>query len=293
MQGKIIKGIAGFYYVYAEGLGELECRAKGVFRSRNEKPLVGDNVEVSVLDEEKRIGNITAILERKNSLIRPASANVDQAVVIFAAAEPEPNLNLLDRFLVMMERERIETIICFNKKDLAGDEKTERMCAVYRPAGYPVYGISLKKEEGLLEMKSLLDGKTTILAGPSGVGKSTFTNYIDPEAEMETGAVSLKIKRGKHTTRHTELFHIGPNTFLLDTPGFSSLYLPDMEKEELKEYFPEFSELSERCRFGGGCVHIGEPGCAVKDAYGQGSIAKERYENYRLLYEELKNKKRY
>lgn len=292
MQGKIIKGIAGFYYVYVQGFGEIECRAKGIFRNRNEKPLVGDDVELSVLDETHKTGNITKILERRNSLIRPAAANVDQAVVIFAAAEPEPNLNLLDRFLIMMEREQIPSVICFNKKDLAGSEKTAAMCGIYQKAGYPVYGISLTEGESAEELKGLLNGKTTILAGPSGVGKSTFTNLIQPEAEMETGAVSEKIKRGKHTTRHTELFYVEEDTFLLDTPGFSSLFLPDMEKEELKNYFPEFVRFEEKCRFGG-CVHIGEPDCSVKAAVASGIIAKERYDNYRLLYEELKNKKRY
>ena len=292
MQGKIIKGIAGFYYVYAEGLGEVECKVKGVFRSRNEKPLVGDNVELTVLDEEKKTGNIVRILERRNALIRPAAANIDQAVVVFAAADPQPNRNLLDRFLVMMEREGIDTVICINKQDL-NEEEAQSMKLAYESAGYDVCVTSLLAGEGAEEIRKRLTGKTTVLAGPSGVGKSTLTNRIHPEAEMETGSVSDKIRRGKHTTRHTELIYVEKDTFLMDTPGFSSFYIPDMEKEELKEYFPEFTEYADECRFGGGCVHIGEPDCAVKQALAEGKIDKERYENYRLLYEELKQKKRY
>ncbi|HIU66635.1 MAG TPA: ribosome small subunit-dependent GTPase A [Candidatus Caccomorpha excrementavium] len=291
MTGKIIKGVAGFYYVYTESCKEVECRARGIFRNRNEKPLVGDNVELEILDEKTGTGNITRLLKRRNELIRPAAANIDQAAVIFAAACPSPNRGLLDRFLIMMERENIKTIICINKSDL--EEKTAAcLKRIYTGAGYEVLIMSMVTGAGIARLKELLKGKTTILAGPSGVGKSTLTNQIQPGARMETGQVSEKIQRGRHTTRHTEIIPVDEETFLLDTPGFSSLYLPDMDKEELKEYFPEFAPYAGQCRFGG-CAHLEEPDCAVKNAAGIGLIGAERYESYRQMYEELKNKKRY
>ena len=292
MQGKIIKGIAGFYYVYTEEYGVLECKAKGIFRKENIKPLVGDDVELELLSEDELTGNITEILERKNELIRPAVANIDQALVIFSITHPEPNLNLLDRFLLMMQTQDLPVIICFSKQDIAGEEQQEQLQRIYGNIGYKVMFISAKEEQGVEAVLELLKGKTTTVAGPSGVGKSTLINCICPEALMETGDISRKIERGKHTTRHSELFHVCKDTFIMDTPGFSSLGIFDLEKEELKDYYPEFVEFEDECRFRG-CVHMEEPGCAVKAALENGSISKERYENYRLLYEELKRKKKY
>ena len=225
MKGKIIKGIAGFYYVHDGRSKIYECKAKGVFRNRNIKPLVGDDVEFMVLDEKEGTGNIDAILPRKNKLIRPAVSNVDQAVVVFAVTEPLPNLNLLDRFLVMMERQEIPVIICFNKIDLSGGKEIEELRAIYGPAGYTLHFISTYEAAGLEKLHELIAGKTTVLAGPSGVGKSSITNFLQPEARMETGVVSEKIKRGKHTTRHSELFFVENGTYMMDTPGFSSMYL--------------------------------------------------------------------
>ncbi len=292
MQGKIIKGIAGFYYVYTEEYGILECKAKGIFRKENIKPLVGDNVELELLSAEEFTGNITAILERKNELIRPAVANIDQALVIFSITHPEPNLNLLDRFLLMMQTRDLPVIICFSKQDIAGEEQQAQLQRIYGNLGYKVMFISAKEEQGVEDVLSVLKGKTTTVAGPSGVGKSTLINCICPEALMETGDISRKIERGKHTTRHSELFHVCKDTFIMDTPGFSSLGIFDLEKEELKDYYPEFVKVEDECRFRG-CVHMEEPGCAVKVAVENGNISKERYENYRLLYEELKRKKKY
>lgn len=292
MEGKIIKGIAGFYYVH-DGHSEIyECKAKGIFRNRNIKPLVGDDVEFTVLDEKEKTGNIDAILPRKNRLIRPAVSNVDQAVVVFAITEPMPNLNLLDRFLVMMERQEIPVIICFNKIDLSGEAEIERLKAIYGPPGYPLHFISTYEESGLEELHRLIAGKTTVLAGPSGVGKSSITNYLQPEARMETGVVSEKIKRGKHTTRHSELFFVEEGTYMMDTPGFSSMYIEDLEPNELKDYFPEFSAYEDECRFLG-CIHVGEKVCGVKTAVAKGKIDRSRYDNYLLLYQELKDKRRY
>ena len=292
MKGKIIKGIAGFYYVHDGRSKIYECKAKGVFRNRNIKPLVGDDVEFMVLDEKEGTGNIDAILPRKNKLIRPAVSNVDQAVVVFAVTEPLPNLNLLDRFLVMMERQEIPVIICFNKIDLSGGKEIEELRAIYGPAGYTLHFISTYEAAGLEKLHELIAGKTTVLAGPSGVGKSSITNFLQPEARMETGVVSEKIKRGKHTTRHSELFFVENGTYMMDTPGFSSMYIEDLEPNELKDYFPEFSEYEEECRFLG-CIHVGEKVCGVKTAVADGKISRSRYDNYLLLYKELKDKRRY
>jgi len=293
MTGKIIKGIAGFYYVH-DGVSRIyACKAKGVFRKRGVKPVVGDNVEFTVLDEAEGEGNIDEILPRRSELIRPLSANVDQALVVFAAARPQPNLNLLDRFLVMMQVRGIPARICFNKTDAADEETLGFFRGIYERAGYPVHLISVKEENGIEEIRAVLRGKTTILAGPSGVGKSSLTNVLLPEAVMETGSISEKIQRGKHTTRHAELFCVEENTYLMDTPGFSSMYLEDLEEGELKYCFPEFERHEAACRFGADCVHIGEPVCGVKQAVKDGVIAESRYENYKLLYQELKQRRKY
>ncbi|MGN0158136.1 MAG: ribosome small subunit-dependent GTPase A [Brotaphodocola sp.] len=293
MTGKIIKGIAGFYYVHDRHDKVYECKAKGIFRNRGIKPVVGDDVIFTVLDEEKQEGNIDEILPRKNVLIRPASSNVDQALVVFSIMQPDPNLNLLDRFLIMMMAQEIPVTICFNKVDLNCDEKKDAYRKIYEKAGYTVLFTSTYENEGMEAVRDLLRGKTTILAGPSGVGKSSLTNRIQPEAAMETGSISEKIKRGKHTTRHAELFCVEPDTYLMDTPGFSSMYLEDMEANELKDYFPEFEHYACDCRFGADCVHIGEPVCGIKSALSAGELSQSRYDNYKLLYQELKNKKKY
>lgn len=292
MRGKIIKGIGGFYYIHTGDAGVYECRAKGIFRREGQKPLVGDNVEMSVLDETNKVGNVDQILPRKNALIRPAAANVDQALVVFAAASPKPNLNLLDRFLICMRQERIPVKICFNKTDLAEPGEIEKLADVYENCGCPVMTVSVREREGLDQIREELRGKTTVVAGPSGVGKSSLTNFLQPEAAMEVGEVSRKIDRGKHTTRHTELIWIEKDTYFLDTPGFSSLYLKGMEWNRLKDYYPEFGPYENFCRFQG-CVHISEPDCAVKEALEKGEISRLRYENYLLLAEELKSQRRY
>ena len=292
MQGKIIKGIAGFYYIYAENDEVYECKAKGIFRKDNRKPLVGDNVEIEVLDEQEKEASVTAILPRKNSLIRPAVANVDQAFVIFAMENPKPNFMLLDRFLIMMEKENVPAVICFNKKDLATEEELEFLYETYKSCGYQVILSSTFNGEGLEEIREILKGKTTVVAGPSGVGKSSITNALQENVQMETGEISKKLKRGKHTTRHSQVIPVGKDTYLMDTPGFSSLYLTDIEEQELKDYFPEFREYEDQCRFQG-CRHIHEPGCAVKEALSNHKISSLRYEDYLGLHEEIKEKRRF
>ena len=291
MKGKIIKGIAGFYYVDVVESGIYECKAKGIFRKDKMKPLVGDNVEIEVLDSSGMTGNLVKILPRENQLIRPAAANVDQALVIFAVRQPEPNLGLLDRFLTAMEQQDIPVVICFNKKDLANGDELDNISNIYSGCGYRVLTVSAEKEEGIDQVRQILEGKTTVVAGPSGVGKSSLTNLLQEEVNMETGEISKKLKRGKHTTRHSQLITVGAHTYLMDTPGFSSLFVDGMEKEELRMYFPELRRYEGECRFQG-CVHVNEPDCRVKEAVKEGKISRERYESYVGLYEELKEKEK-
>ncbi len=292
MQGKIIKGIGGFYYVYVEHAGLYECKAKGAFRNQKMKPMVGDHVEIQVLDEEKKLGNMVEILKRNNVLIRPAVANVDQAMILFAIASPAPNLNLLDRFLIIMNLQQVKTIICFNKIDLVESDEMMKLKEIYENSGCQVEFISTYSGEGIEHMKSLLEGKTTVLAGPSGVGKSSTINTMKEEAYMETGAISEKIQRGKHTTRHSEIIHLWNDTYVMDTPGFSTLYIDEVDKEQLGLYFTEFREYEPYCKFAG-CSHIHEPHCMVKQALEEGKISKIRYESYKQLYGELENKRRW
>lgn len=294
MQGKIIKGIAGFFYVDCRNGEVYTCKAKGGFRKDKITPLVGDDVEFEVTKSETMEGNIVDILPRRNSLIRPATANIDQALVVFAAAKPDPNFNLLDRFLVMMQKQNIHTIVCFNKIDIVSDDDISLLRSTYELCGHDVMFMSVREGEGIEAIKEVLAGKTTVLAGPSGVGKSSLMNLMAPEANMETGELSQKIERGKQTTRHTELIKIAPETYLCDTPGFTSLYVTDIDKDEIRDYFVEFDQYKDMCRFDS-CRHLKEPGCAVKEALSEGKISKIRYENYCLMYNELEKqeKRRY
>ncbi|MGN0426554.1 MAG: ribosome small subunit-dependent GTPase A [Agathobacter sp.] len=294
MQGKIMKGISGFYYVYVAGTGIYECKAKGAFRKDGIKPLIGDQVEITeTQDSEIELtGNVDHILPRKNVLIRPAVANIDMALVIFAAAKPEPNFNLLDRFLCMMEFQKVPVTICFNKCDLISEEEKERLRQIYKASGYPVLFTSTKTGENMETLKACLKGKTTTVAGPSGVGKSSIINCLQSNLHMETGDISAKIERGKNTTRHSQIVPIMEDTFIMDTPGFSSMDAPGMEKEDLWKCYPEFLPFEPYCRFQG-CSHVNEPDCGVKEALSAGKISKIRYENYVLIYNEMKNMRKY
>ena len=292
MQGKIIKGIAGFYYVHVVESGVYECKAKGVFRKDGLNPLVGDNVEMEVTHEKDMEGNIMKILPRKNELVRPAVANIDQALVVFAVAKPKPHFNLLDRFLVMMEAKEIPVVLCFNKADIAKDPEIAALKNIYEECGYPLLFTSAKEEENIDGLQECTRGRTTAIAGPSGVGKSSLINLLQDEVKMETGSISRKIERGKHTTRHSELIMLGKDSYIMDTPGFSSLYVDDIGKEELKYCFPEFAPYEGKCRFNG-CGHIHEPGCAVKQAVEEGKIHRVRYDDYAMMYRELQERKRY
>lgn len=292
MRGKIVKGISGFYYVHVAETGIYECKAKGIFRNQKIKPLVGDDVEIVVLDEEKKIGNVEKILPRTRELIRPAVANIDMALVIFAAAKPDPNFNLLDRFLCMMEYQKVPVTICFNKCDLVTEEQREVLRKIYELAGYELLFTSAKTQENVEKLKSVLQGKMTAVAGPSGVGKSSLINDLQDAVQMQTGGISDKIERGKHTTRHSQIIPIAENTYIMDTPGFSSMDLPGFSKEDLWTCYPEFVRFEPECRFIG-CSHIGEPDCGVKTALAEGKISQVRYDNYVQLYQEMKNMRKY
>lgn len=290
-KGKIIKGIAGFYYIYVTGNGVYECKAKGIFRNKNIKPLIGDNVEIDILDDESKTGNIIQVLDRSNSLVRPSVANIDQAVIVFSAKAPKPNLMLLDKFLIATEKEKIHSIICFNKMDLDLDE-ANKYKEIYEKAGYEVVLTSTYKSINIEILKEKLYNKTNVFAGPSGVGKSSLLNTLSEKINVEIGEISQKIERGKHTTRHAELIRFYENSFVVDTPGFSSLNIEEIHEDELKSLFIEFKKHEDSCRFYG-CNHLKEPDCSVKEAVGNGLIAESRYENYKYIFEEINNNRRW
>ena len=291
MTGKIIKGIAGFYYVDVAGFGIYQCKAKGLFRKQKLKPLVGDEVRIVVTHEQDMEANIEEICPRKSELYRPAVANIDQVMIVMALANPEPDGGVTDRFLVQMEKLNLPAIVCFNKSDLVSDEKIYSIKKRYKDAGYTTLAVSVKEQTGMDELKRLLKGKTTALAGPSGVGKSSLVNLLSDKDIMETGEISVKLKRGKNTTRCVTLVVADDNTFICDTPGFTSFEADETDKDALKQYFPEFQKYEGKCRFNG-CAHIHEPDCAVKAAVDGGEISAERYASYTRLYNELKDKEK-
>ena len=291
INGKIIKWIGGFYYVDTEK-GLYECRARGIFRKNKITPLVGDRVSISVVDEENKKGVVEEIEKRDTELVRPPIANVDKALIVFAIKNPAPNLSLLDRFIVLAEKENLEIVIVFTKVDLDADgELLEELKSIYEVSGYKVIPVSNKLKLNIDKIKEELKENTVVFAGPSGVGKSSLLNEVDKNFELKTGEVSDKIKRGKHTTRHAELLKLECGGMVADTPGFSSLTLDDIDESELKEYFIEFDKHDD-CRFGSRCIHENEPSCAVKEAVENGEISKKRYESYIQLLNEIRSGKR-
>lgn len=283
MIGKIRKGIAGFYYVQTE-IGLIECKARGLFRKTKENILVGDDVRIEY-DEQAGKGYLVEILPRRNSLLRPAVSNVDQIVLFFALEQPKTNLNLLDRFLVMLEQKEFPIFLALNKSDLV--ESGEEIADRYRRIGYPVFVISALKED-LSGLKDILIGKTTALAGPSGSGKSTLVNLLQSVHQQLTGEVSEKIGRGKHTTREVYLIPLEEGGYIFDTPGFTSLDINEIKRRELRNYFPEFRDFSTHCRFLD-CLHEKERDCKVKEAVVSGEVAPGRYESYIQILNELKS----
>lgn len=263
-------------------------------QKRKITPLVGDNVKINIIDEENKKGVLEEIEDRDTELVRPPIANVNKAIIVFAIKNPNPNLSLLDRFIALAERESLDIVIVLTKADLATDEELNKLKSIYETSGYKVIPVSNEAKINIDKVKEELKGNIVVFAGPSGVGKSTLLNNIDSKFQLQTGEVSDKIKRGKHTTRHAELLKLECGGMVADTPGFSSLTLDDIEEDELKEYFIEFDEFSDGCKFGGRCMHENEPICGVKEGVKEGKIAKERYESYlQLLKEKRQSKRRY
>jgi len=280
MVGKIRKAISGFYYVELDGK-VYECRAKGILKKNNISPLVGDWVEFEILSEKE--GNVLSVINRENFLIRPPVANVDRVIIVVSLKIPEPSLLFIDKQLVFLRKMNLEPVICLNKVDL---ETGESIREIYENIGYRVLFTSAKEKEGIGALKEEIQGKTAVFVGNSGVGKSSLTNLLVNEMRMEEGSLS-KIERGKQTTRHSELLKVNDGTYIIDTPGFSSFELADIDSKELADLFVEFSEYMNDCRYDD-CTHVGENECGVKQAVAEGKIAKSRYESFVTLYQKLK-----
>jgi ribosome biogenesis GTPase / thiamine phosphate phosphatase len=288
-EGKIVKALSGFYYVLVNE-EVIQCRGRGVFRKNNITPLVGD--EVVFQAENNREGYIMEVKERKNELIRPPIANVDQAILVFSAVEPDFSTVLLDRFLVLVEFNRIAPLICITKMDLTNDKQQKVITDYseqYRAAGYEVILTSSETEAGVELLTPYVEDKISVFAGQSGVGKSSLLNVLRPGLELKTDEISSHLGRGKHTTRHVELIKIG-NGLIADTPGFSSLEFTNIDAEDLTSCFPELAKAAENCKFRG-CFHISEPKCAVKQAVESGEIPLYRYKHFTDFLQEIKDRK--
>lgn len=285
MEGIIIKGIGGFYYIKTDE-GIIESKARGKFRYNSLKPMVGDRVTIKV---ENGKGIIEDIHERSSELTRPTVANVTQAFVVFAIKNPDINLDLLNRFLTLCEYNDIHAVVCLNKEDLCTEEEKENLKELINDIGYEVLFINAKEGKGFDALKERLEHNITVLCGPSGAGKSTLLNSFIDREHMETGSVSEKIGRGKHTTRHSELIDVD-NGYLVDTPGFTTLDVTFIDRDSLKYCFPEFNDYNNLCKFNG-CNHYKEPKCAVKEAVEEGKINKLRYDFYIKTLEEIINRR--
>lgn len=291
MQGVIIRGVGGNYYVDTND-SVIECRARGLFRNQNIKPLVGDKVIIRLTEENKNFGYIEEILERKNEMKRPSVSNVDQIIIVFAVKNPEPSFLLLDKLLIASELNNLVPIICFNKCDLVDEEYLSKFMDIYRNTGYKIIFTSKYNANLLDKFKELLKDKISLFSGPSGVGKSSLMNAIDSGFELKTGNISEKLKRGKHTTRHAEIYKLNFGGFAVDTPGFSSFDINEIDYYELRDYYPEIREYSENCKFNN-CLHDKEPSCAVKEAVKSNKISEIRYNNYIKLLYEIKSNRTY
>lgn len=290
IQGRIIKGIAGFYYIHTEK-GIFECKAKGQFRKNQLKPMVGDFVSIRLTDEDKHLGNIEEIFPRCNFLIRPPVSNINQCFIIFGVEYPRPSFSLLNKLILHMEYAQIPIHIIFNKEDLLLEEDRKVYQNWFMNTSYEIHfhQAAHHSSENFLE---LLKGKTTVLAGPSGAGKSTFVNKIKRSDLMEVGEISKKLNRGRHTTRHAELIPLEEGGYIVDTPGFSTIDLPLIEKEDLQKYYPEFRDV-DSCYFSN-CLHLEEPNCRIREKVASGEISQARYEDYKeqLKLIDIQNRKR-
>ncbi len=286
-EGRIIKLLGGFYYVDTQD-GAVECRARGVFRNEKISPCVGDWAVLEMTDGGK--GYILSLGPRRNHLLRPPLANLDQLVLVSSCAQPAPNLAVLDRMIAICEKKEIEPILVFTKGDL-GD--TVALASIYQDAGIQTVQVCSLTGEGVEEVKALLKGKVSAFTGNSGVGKSTLLNAIDPRLGLQTAGISIKLGRGRHTTRHVELYPLPEGGWVADTPGFSAVDYQRFEvirKGELEDCFREFAPYLGRCQFTG-CSHTAEKGCAVREAVAEGKIHQSRYDNYCAMYQEAKNLK--
>ncbi len=290
LDGIITKGIGGFYYI-ATDKGIIESRARGVFREEKLTPLIGDKVKIRV-SQEDNTGYIEEILPRTSQLIRPSVANVTHVVIVMSIKNPDLNTWLLDRFIMMVESENLKTTICINKADL-DPKKAKEISDIYKLAGYNVILTNALTGDGLKQVEEELINEISVFAGPSGAGKSSILNWVGRDFNLEVGDLSKKTGRGKHTTRHVELLMLDKNSYVLDTPGFSSLNLSFLEDErEIRKYFKEINKYGKECKFLS-CLHLNEPKCNVKLKVEEGKISKDRYKNYLKFLEEVKNTRRY
>jgi len=276
LTGRIIKGVGGSYQVVTD-IGEFTCQARGLFRKEGITPLVGDFTRISVVDEEKQSGYLLEILPRKNELNRPKIANIDQAVFVCAIVPPI-SFEVMDAFLINCEEQNVSAILCINKIDLDNEKEYQEVIKSYEKAKYKVLAVSAASGFGLKELHETIEGKTSILAGPSGVGKSSIFNRLYPQYSLAVGELSTKISRGKHTTRHTSLLKVSDNTFLVDSPGFTSFSINHINKENLQYNYPEFKPYLDECYYNN-CIHISEHDCAVKAQIGL-NIDIGRYNRY-------------
>ncbi|QOX62481.1 ribosome small subunit-dependent GTPase A [Anoxybacterium hadale] len=288
MKGIIIKGIAGFYYVKTEER-VYQSKARGIFKKDGITPYVGDEVIIAPLDETEAVVN--EILPRKNCFIRPPIANVDCFIIVTAAAKPQPNPDIIDKFLVMAEKNHTDIIVCINKIDLVSEEKRRSIESIYESI-YPVVCICGATGDGIQTLVQLMGSRKCALAGPSGTGKSTILNRLQTRFLVETGDISEKTKRGKHTTRHVELFETDSGALVFDTPGFTSFDILDADTEELHFLYPEMVPFIGSCKYDD-CRHVKEPDCSVRDAVIAGKIHESRYQSYLSQYKEIQEKKKY
>ena len=291
IEGIITKGVGGNYYVDI-GNKIIECRARGLFRLKNIKPLVGDSVLIRITEEDENSGYIEEIKDRINEIKRPPVANAQQLLIIFAVKNPEPSFLLLDKLLIAAEVNNLKPVICFNKADLADKEQKENIRNILKNTGYKIIFTSKYNEDSLMELKNILKDKLNVFSGPSGVGKSSIMNAVQPDFILKTGEISEKLKRGKHTTRHAEIYKLSFGGYAVDTPGFSSFELEGIDEYDLKNYYPEIVKYDEGCKFLD-CLHNKEPNCAIKEAVSNNLISQTRYNNYIKLLEQIKSNKPY